>query len=253
MSDTIQNKTALVTGATAGIGWATAIQLAKAGYRIIACGRRKEKLDALSKEIGTEFHSLVFDVSDWDACQKAFSSLPAAWQRIDLLVSNAGNAHGLDEYHESDMTDTHAMVGSNILGVMHLARLVSPQMAERGEGHIINISSIAGKENYPKAAVYCATKAAVESFTKGLRIDLSPYGVKVTGIAPGAVETEFSMVRFKGDEERSETVYQGFEPLTAEDIAESVMQVATAPDRVLYSDVTILPKAQSTAYTIHRK
>jgi NADP-dependent 3-hydroxy acid dehydrogenase YdfG len=252
-----EKKTALITGATAGIGYATAIALAGAGYRVIACGRRKERLESLKDEIESKFgtgncHTLSFDVGDWESCNNAIDSLADDWKEIDLLVNNAGNAHGLDHYHESDINDIHAMVNSNILGVYYLTRLVSPRMVSSGKGHIINVSSIAGKENYPKASVYCSTKAAVESFTKGIRIDLAPFGIKVSSVAPGAVETEFSMVRFKGDEDRSKTVYEGYQPLTASDVADSILFAAKAPDEVLIGDILVLPKAQSTAATILR-
>jgi len=250
----MQTKIALITGATAGIGWATALRLANEGFAIIACGRRQHKLDELEQIIpsGVAFYKLLFDVSDFDGANRAIHSLPSEFQKIDLLVNNAGNAHGLAEFHESDIADSHAMVASNILGPINISRLISPDMVARGSGHIINISSIAGKENYPRAAVYCASKAAMESFTKGLRIDLAPYGVKVSSIAPGAVETEFSEVRFKGDQERAIAVYDGYIPLTAEDIADTVAYMATAPDHVLHADMMVLPKAQSTAYNIIR-
>lgn len=250
----MENKIAFVTGATSGIGRATAIALAKEGFHIIACGRREERLETLRAELPetVNFTYLVFDVSDKKAVDKAIDSLPDEWKDIDVLINNAGNAHGLDPIQEGDTEDWDAMLDINVKGLLYVSRKIIPGMVARKQGQIINIGSIAAKETYPKGNVYCASKQAVDALTAGMRLDLNPFGVKVMGVHPGAVETEFSNVRFKGDDQRADAVYQGFKPLVAEDIADIIAFAVTRPAHVVMADVVILPVAQASATTIHR-
>lgn len=250
----MENKIALVTGATSGIGKATAIALAKVGYHIIGCGRRKERLESLKQELPdtVNYTYLVFDVRDKKAVDQAVDALPEEWKDIDVLINNAGNAHGLDPIQEGDTEDWDAMLDINVKGLLYMSRKVIPGMVTRKRGQIINIGSIAAKEVYPKGNVYCASKQAVDALTAGMRIDLNPYGIKVMGIHPGAVETEFSNVRFKGDDQRADAVYQGFQPLVAEDIADIIAFAVTRPAHVVMADVVILPVAQASATMIHR-
>ncbi|MFC5412645.1 SDR family NAD(P)-dependent oxidoreductase [Larkinella bovis] len=247
--------TALITGATSGIGLAIANAFAKLNYRLILCGRRQERLDELQQTLGqqTECYTLTFDVRDRSAVETALGSLPDAWKTVDILINNAGNAHGLGPIQEGDVNDWDAMIDGNVKGLLYVTRAISPGMVERGHGHIVNISSIAGKQTYANGGVYCASKAAVEALSEGMRLDLTQHGIKVTNVAPGAVETEFSMVRFKGDEARAAKVYEGFTPLTASDIADAVVYAVTAPPHVTIADLTILASAQAAATTIHRK
>ena len=246
---------ALITGATSGIGRATAEALALLKYRLILCGRRQERLEELSRELArqTEVHVLVFDVRDRSAVESAITGLPADWQDIDLLVNNAGNAHGLDPIQDGNPDDWDLMIDANVQGLLYVSRAVTPGMVSRGKGHIVNLSSIAGKQTYANGAVYCASKAAVEALSAGMRLDLTQHGIKVTNIAPGAVETEFSITRFKGDADRAAKVYDGFTPLTAKDIADTIVYAVTAPPHVTIADVTILASAQAAATTIYRK
>ena len=250
----MENKIALVTGATSGIGKATAIALAKVGYHIIGCGRRKERLESLKQELPdtVNYTYLVFDVRDKKAVDQAVDALPEEWKDIDVLINNAGNAHGLDPIQEGDTEDWDAMLDINVKGLLYVSRKVIPGMVARRQGQIINIGSIAAKEVYPKGNVYCASKQAVDALTAGMRIDLNPFGIKVMGIHPGAVETEFSNVRFKGDDQRADAVYRGFQPLVAEDIADVIAFVVTRPAHVVMADVVVLPVAQASATTIHR-
>ena len=250
----MKNKIALVTGATSGIGKATAIALAKEGYHIIGCGRRKERLVTLRQELPdtVNYTYLVFDVRDKQAVDQAIDSLPVEWKNIDVLINNAGNAHGLDPIQEGDTEDWDAMLDINVKGLLYVSRKVIPGMVARKRGQIINVGSIAAKEVYPKGNVYCASKQAVDALTAGMRIDLNPFGIKVMGIHPGAVETEFSNVRFKGDDQRADAVYQGFQPLVAEDIADIIAFAATRPAHVVMADVVILPVAQASATILHR-
>jgi len=250
----MENKIALVTGATSGIGKATAIALAKVGYHIIGCGRRKERLESLKQELPdtVNYTYLVFDVRDKQSVDRAIDSLPEEWKYIDVLINNAGNAHGLDPIQEGDTEDWDAMLDINVKGLLYMSRKVIPGMVTRKRGQIINIGSIAAKEVYPKGNVYCASKQAVDALTAGMRIDLNPFGIKVMGIHPGAVETEFSNVRFKGDDQRADAVYQGFQPLVAEDIADIIAFAVTRPAHVVMADVVILPVAQASATMIHR-
>jgi NADP-dependent 3-hydroxy acid dehydrogenase YdfG len=249
------SRIAFITGATSGIGKATAEAFAGAGIDLVLCGRRQERLDEVAAELSSKVKvtTLVFDVRDKGAVLAAVGSLPDGWKNIDILVNNAGNAHGLGTLDEGDTDDWDAMIDGNVKGLLYVSKAIIPLLLERGKGHIVNISSIAGKQTYANGAVYCASKAAVEVISEGMRLELTQHGIKTTNIAPGAVETEFSLVRFKGDEERAEKVYQGFDPLQASDIADAILYAVNAPDRVTIADITILAGAQSAATTIHRK
>jgi NADP-dependent 3-hydroxy acid dehydrogenase YdfG len=249
------SRIALITGATSGIGKATAVLFANAGIDLILCGRRKDRLEEVVQELSSKVQvtTLIFDVRDKGAVQAMIGSLPDHWKNIDILVNNAGNAHGLGSLDEGDTDDWDAMIDGNVKGLLYVSKAVIPLLLERGKGHIVNISSIAGKQTYVNGAVYCASKAAVEVISEGMRLELTQHGIKVTNVAPGAVETEFSLVRFKGDEDRAEKVYQGFDPLQAGDIADAILYAVSAPDRVTIADITILAGAQSAATTIHRK
>jgi len=249
-------KTAMVTGATSGIGKATALILAKNGYDIIITGRRDDRLGELASEIIDKIHvdcyPLCFDIRNRQQTQQAFDSLPEKWQNIDVLINNAGLAAGLSSIHEGDYNDWEQMIDTNIKGLLYITKIISQIMVKKQSGHIINIGSIAGKEAYANGTVYCATKHAVEAITKGMRIDLNPYGIKVGSICPGAVETEFSIVRLK-DEAANDKVYAGFTPLNAQDIAESILFMVTRPPHVNIGDILILPTAQASATVINRK
>jgi NADP-dependent 3-hydroxy acid dehydrogenase YdfG len=248
-------KIALITGATSGIGKATAIKLSENGYDLIICGRRTEKLEALKNILSerVNVHTLTFDVRNRKEVELQLESLPEAWKTIDILVNNAGNAHGLSAFNQGDIDDWDAMIDGNVKGLLYVSRAIIPGMVARKKGHIINISSVAGKQTYPNGAVYCASKKAVEAISEGMRLDLTEHGIKITNIAPGAVETEFSEVRFKGDKERAKKVYEGFEPLIAEDIADLISYVVGVPERVTIADVLIYPKSQSAPTTVYRK
>lgn len=242
-------KTVCITGASSGIGKATAKALAH-NNRLILCGRRLEKLIELKKELPqTPIHILNFDVSKKDEVKNAFDSLPQEWQTIDILINNAGNAHGLASFQDALLEDLDAMIDSNVKGVIYVTKFALPYLKQSATPHIINLSSIAGKQVYANGTTYCASKWAVEALTKGMRLDFLPLGIKVTGIAPGAVETEFSLVRFKGDVEKSAQVYHGYEPLKAENIAETIKFVVEQPHHVQIADITILPKAQADGTT----
>ncbi|GAA4414855.1 SDR family NAD(P)-dependent oxidoreductase [Nibrella viscosa] len=249
------SRIALITGASSGIGRATAEAFAKLNIQLILCGRRQDRLTELQNQLSQSVPvtTLTFDVRDRQAVEAAIQSLPDAWQAIDILVNNAGNAHGLAPIQDGDPEDWDLMIDGNVQGLLYVSKAVIPGMVSRQRGHIVNLSSIAGKQTYANGAVYCASKAAVEALSEGMRLDLTQHGIKVTNIAPGAVETEFSMVRFKGDAQRAAKVYEGFEPLTAEDIADTIVYAVTAPARVTIADITILAGAQSAATTIHRK
>ena len=247
----------LITGATSGIGRATAIRLAREEYRLILVARRAEALKLLGTLIQTRYHTECFtyplDVRKLPDIERFMTSLPEEWRSISILVNNAGLAAGLDPIHEGSIGDWDQMIDTNIKGLLYMTRLITPGLVERQQGHIINVGSIAGKEVYPKGAVYCATKAAVDALTKGMRQDLVPYGIKVSSVCPGAVETEFSLVRFKGDEERAGKVYEGFQPLQAEDIASVIDYIISRPAHVNIQDVLVMPAAQASATIIHRK
>jgi len=249
----MKNKIVLITGATSGIGWATAQTFAKAGARLILCGRRTEKLEALAKDVGTNTQLLTFDVRDKVAVFEAMESLPPDWKKIDVLINNAGNAHGLDPVQTASIEDWEAMIDGNVKGLMYVTKAVLPQMIAAKKGQIINLGSIAGKEVYPNGSVYCSSKAAVDFFTRGLRIDLNPLGIRVGAIHPGLVETEFSEVRFKGDQDRAKKVYEGIEALTAEEVADAIRYMAEVPEKVTIADLVILPTRQANAYVNNRK
>lgn len=245
---------ALVTGATSGIGKATATLLADNGYHLIICGRRKNRLDELEKELSEKCKvaQLQFDVRDRDAVFDAINSLPKEWQAIEALVNNAGNAHGLAPIQDGDVDDWDAMIDGNVKGLLYVSKAVIPFMLKKGKGHIINIGSTAGKEVYPGGNVYCASKHAVDAINNGMRIDLNGTGLRVTAINPGLVETEFSNVRFKGDDERAESVYKGFEALHAEDIADTILYTLTRPEHVVIADMIVMPRAQASSTIVDR-
>jgi NADP-dependent 3-hydroxy acid dehydrogenase YdfG len=247
-------KIAFITGATSGIGKATALLFASKGIDLIICGRRADRLQELKSELQSKVkvHSLVFDVRDEQAVVDRIDSLPEEWKTIDILVNNAGNAHGLAPIHEGNTTDWDAMLDINVKGLLYVSKAIIPEMVTRKSGHIVNIGSIAGKEVYPNGNVYCASKFAVDAITSGMRLDLNPFGIRVTGIHPGLVETEFSLVRFKGDEQRANSVYKGFQPLTAEDIADVIWYTVNCPPHVMISDLTILPTAQASATIVNK-
>lgn len=251
----MKNKIALVTGASSGIGWACALTVAKMGYDLIATGRRTERLEELRKELpeGVRFLPLVFDVRNRAEVERLLTNLPPEWASIDVLINNAGNAHGLDPIQTGNVDDWDAMLDINVKGLLYVSKAIIPGMTERNSGHIINIGSIAGKEVYPNGNVYCASKHAVDALTNGMRMDLNPFGIKVMGIHPGLVETEFSLVRFKGDSQRASTIYQGYAPLVAQDIADIVEFALTRPPHVVLADVVVLPTAQASATVIKKK
>ncbi|WP_420385682.1 SDR family NAD(P)-dependent oxidoreductase [Roseivirga sp.] len=246
-------KIALVTGATSGIGWATAVALAEKGYDLIICGRRKERLEELSAKLKVKTLPLIFDVRDREAVDSALQSIPADWQSIDVLVNNAGNAHGLSKLQDGSIEDWDAMIDINVKGLLYVTKAIVPGMIDRGSGHVVNIGSIAGKEVYPNGNVYCASKHAVDAINNGMRMDLLGTGVKVSQVCPGLVETEFSLVRFKGDNNRADTVYQGFDALTAEDIADLIQFIVTRPAHVNIADTLILPTAQVASTMVDKK
>ena len=250
----MSNKIVLNTGAKSGIGEASAKLLAKYKFKLIVCGRRKERLKRLVKQLGkqTDIISLSFDVRNKDEVSSSFSTLPGHWNDIDILINNAGNAHGLAPVQSGNLDDWDAMIDINVKGLLYVTRAVLPGMVEKSSGHIINIGSIAGKEVYPNGNVYCASKHAVDAINNGMRIDLIAYGIKVSQINPGLVETEFSQVRFKGDKARSAAVYKGFQPLVAADIANLIHFIITQPAHVNISDMVVLPLAQANA-TIVKK
>ena len=246
------SKIAMVTGATSGIGWATAEALAKEGYQLIICGRRKERLQELSAKVDVKTLELLFDVSDRAAVAEALNSLPEEWKQIDVLINNAGNAHGLGKIHEGNIDDWDAMIDINVKGLLYVTKAIVPNMVERGAGHVVNIGSIAGKEAYPGGNVYCGSKHAVDAINTGMRMDLNGTGVKVSQVCPGLVETEFSLVRFKGDKDRAKMAYEGFEALRAEDIADLIRFIVTRPAHVNIADTLILPAAQASPTLVDR-
>jgi NADP-dependent 3-hydroxy acid dehydrogenase YdfG len=249
----IMKKTALITGATSGIGEATAYEFAKQGIKLVLCGRRLERLQTIKKALErlTDVHILNFDVSNKKDTFIAIESLPKAFKEIDILINNAGNAHGLDPINEGSLDDWDAMMDINVKGLLYVSKAIIPQMTERQSGHIINIGSSAGKEVYPKGNVYCASKHAVLAITEGMRVDLNPYGIKVGAVNPGLVETEFSKVRFKGDA-IAETVYKGFKALQAKDIAEIIYFVVSRPNHVNIADLLVFPTAQANSTTVKK-
>ncbi len=249
----MKNKIALITGATSGIGRATALLLSNHGYDLIICGRRSERLDELKAQMNTNVFALSFDVRNKDEIRNAFSQLPIDFQSIDVLINNAGNAHGLDPIQDGDPDDWEAMIDINVKGLLYVSKEVIPGMIARGSGHIINIGSTAAKEVYPNGNVYCATKHAVDALNQGMRMDLNKFGIKVGAIHPGMVETEFSEVRFKGDTERAANVYKGFAPLRPEDIADIILFVISRPYHVNIADLIVMPTAQASSTIVKRE
>jgi 3-hydroxy acid dehydrogenase / malonic semialdehyde reductase len=245
---------ALITGATSGIGEATARLLATINFKLILCGRRKDRLQKLESDLRnhTEVTTLSFEVRNQKEVAIAIASLPAEWKEIDVLINNAGNAHGLDPIQTGSIEDWDAMMDINVKGLLYVTKSVLPVMTKRNSGHIINIGSIAGKEVYANGNVYCASKFAVDALTKGMRIDLNAHSIKVTAIHPGLVETEFSLVRFKGDEERSKNIYKGFDPLVGNDIADLILFALTRPAHVVIADLVVLPTAQASATVVKK-
>ncbi len=247
--------TALITGATSGIGAATARILAKNGYPLVICGRRAGHLDALEQELGKSVpvQKLVFDIRDREAVNQALNTLSEPFSEIQYLINNAGNAHGMSSIQDGDLDDWDAMIDINVKGLLYVSRAIIPKMLARKSGHIINIGSIAGQEVYPRGNVYCASKFAVDAISKGMRLDLNEHGIKVTAINPGLVETEFSKVRFKGDEQRAAQVYEGMTPLTARDVAEVILFAIQRPAHVNIADLLLLPTDQAASGVIKRK
>ncbi len=244
-----RKKTVLITGATAGIGEACAEVFAREQYNLILTGRRKERLEQLRKQLVQEFSVeiklLCFDVQDKTQVAEHLASLPEDWQAVDVLINNAGLSQGLEPINEGKINDWEIMIDTNIKGLLYVTKIVSNWMVQRKSGHIINLGSIAGKEVYSNGNVYCATKHAVDALSKAMRIDLLPHGIRVTGIHPGAVETEFSEIRFHGDKARAAQVYAGYQPLKAEDIAETIWFAASRPAHVTINDLVIMPTAQA--------
>ena len=250
------SKIALITGATSGIGAATSHLLAANGFDLILTGRRNKRLVEIEHELSSKHKIkcllLCFDIRELEQVQTALDSLPGNWKAIDVLINNAGLAVGMDTVDNGDIEDWERMIDTNVKGLLYMSRTVTPWMKERKTGHIINISSLAGKESYPMGGVYCATKHAVQAISHAMRIELLPYGVKVGTIAPGMVDTEFSNVRFKGDEERAKGVYKGITPLSPVDVAETILFMVTRPTHVCIDDLLIMPTAQGSARDVFR-
>ena len=251
------SKITLITGATAGIGEACAHVFARERYDIIITGRRADRLEKLAEQLRKEYNIKVltseFDVRNREEVISKLEALPDEWKKINVLVNNAGLSQGLDPIQDGSYEDWETMIDTNVKGLLYVTKVVSNWMISNGFGHIVNLGSIAGKEVYPNGNVYCASKHAVDALNKGMRIDLLPYGIKVTAVHPGAVETEFSEVRFKGDKARAKKVYAGFEPLAAKDIAETIWFAVSRPPHVNINELTIMPTAQANAVNIYRK
>ncbi|MBN3035766.1 MAG: SDR family oxidoreductase [Bacteroidales bacterium] len=256
MTTRISQSIAMITGATSGIGKACAGRFAREGYDLIITGRRKDRLEEIREQLEYSFpikvKPLSFDVRDRLSLESLMASLEEDWKRISVLVNNAGLALRLDPVQEGDPADWDTMIDTNVKGLLYLSREVSRLMIRHGRGHIIHIGSIAGREVYPSGNVYCATKHAVDALTRAMRIDLLPYGIRVTQIAPGAVETEFSEVRFGGDKDRARKVYEGYKPLSGADVAEAVYWVTTLPEHANVNDLLIMPMAQASATIFHK-
>ncbi|MFL2633575.1 MAG: SDR family NAD(P)-dependent oxidoreductase [Candidatus Marisimplicoccus sp.] len=249
-----KNKIALITGATSGIGESTSYELSDQ-FSLILCGRNKKKLNELSNSLSkkTDVMTLEFDVRDKKDVREKISSLSDDWKNIDILINNAGNAHGLDFIYEGEIEDWDMMIDTNVKGLLYVSKYVLDFMIKKNSGHIINIGSIAGKEVYPKGNIYCASKFAVDAISSGMRIDLNKHNIKVSQINPGLVETNFSMVRFKDDQKRSNLVYSGLNPLVGEDIAKVISYVINCPENVNISDITVLAKSQASSTVLNRK
>jgi NADP-dependent 3-hydroxy acid dehydrogenase YdfG len=247
-------RTALITGATSGIGEATARLLSENNFNLIICGRREDRLENLKSELSSkcDLYTLTFDVRDKKEVFNSIGSLPEKWKNVDVLINNAGNAHGLDPIQDGSIDDWDAMMDINVKGLLYVSKVVIPGMIENGTGHIINIGSIAGKEVYPNGNVYCASKFAVDAISQGMRIDLNLHGIKVSGINPGMVNTEFSKVRFKGDTSKADSVYKGIQPLTGHDVAELILFILTRPPHVNIADSIIFPTAQASSTVLKR-
>ena len=246
-------KTVFITGATSGIGKACAETFAKQNCRLILCGRREEKLQALKNQFSNvQVFTLNFDVRRVEEVVAAVKSLPETFRNIDVLINNAGNAHGLEPICEGNFEDWDAMMDGNVKGLLYVSKNVIPYMKQRKTGHIVNISSVAARQTYANGVVYCASKRAVDVISEGMRLELTEFGIKVTNIQPGAVETEFSEIRFKGDKNRAATVYAGYQALKAQDVADAISYCVNAPQHVTVADITIYPSAQSEPRTIHR-
>jgi 3-hydroxy acid dehydrogenase/malonic semialdehyde reductase len=249
-------KTVLITGASSGIGEACAHVFAKEQYRLILTARRAERLASVRQSLEAEYNAEVFclhfDVRSREEVEHQLQNLPEEWNDIDVLINNAGLSLGLEPFYEGDVNDWETMIDTNVKGLLYVSKVVASAMIKKQAGHIINIGSVAGKESYANGNVYCSTKAAVDSLSRSMRIDLVKHGIKVTAIHPGAVETEFSIIRFKGDVQRAKNVYQGFEPLHPEDVAEVIYFAASRPAHVNINDLLLMPTAQANVTTIHR-
>lgn len=254
MAQNKDRKIILITGSTSGIGEATALALAD-DYDLILCGRRNVKLEKIKGELSTKskIKTLCFDISDKKQVENAYNSLSDEWKKIDILINNAGNAHGLDFIQDGDIKDWDNMIDINVKGLLYLSKCVLRDMVKANKGHIINLGSIAGTEVYPKGNVYCASKFAVDAITKGMRLDLNNHNIKVSQVSPGLVNTEFSKVRFKGDIDKAENIYKGLQPLYAEDVARVIKFILDSPDNVNISEVSLLPKSQASSTVLRRK
>jgi NADP-dependent 3-hydroxy acid dehydrogenase YdfG len=248
------NKLALITGASSGIGLATAKAFADNNINLILCGRNESKLQELQQELSKKVRTtiLCFDVRDNQQVTSAIESLQQDWRQIDILVNNAGNAHGLSSIENGDIADWDLMIDSNVKGLLYVSKTIMPLMVDRKSGHIVNISSVAGKHTYQNGAVYCATKRAVEAISEGMRLDLTQHGIRITNIAPGAVQTNFSLIRFKGDEERANKVYEGFDPIQPKDVADAILYAINAPKNITIADLVLYASAQAAPTTIYR-
>lgn len=253
----MQNKVVFITGASSGIGAACAEKFASQGSKLLLCARRLDKLNALAHKLEKTYqistYTFQLDVSDKNAIKKSLTELPTSWQKIDLLVNNAGFAIGMDHIANGNPDDWDKVIDTNLKGLLNITHAVLPNMIKKKEGHIINISSIAGHNVYPGGAVYCATKHAVGAITKALRIETLGTGVKISTIDPGMVETEFSVVRFSGDTERAKTIYAGMTPLKAEDIADAILYCASTPRSVNIAEITVMPLEQASVLHVHRE